>query len=79
MANTVLNASIIAKEATMILENELGMAKNVYRGYEKEFDQRVNATRPAQPSPSRSRLTSLSAMALRHPFRMSPKAAPRSP
>jgi hypothetical protein len=46
MANTVLNASIIAKEATMILENELGMAKNVYRGYEKEFDQRVNGYTP---------------------------------
>lgn len=46
MANTVLTASIIAKEATMILENELGMAKNVYRGYEKEFDQRVNGYTP---------------------------------
>lgn len=42
MANTVLTASIIAKEATMILENELGMAKSVYRGYEKEYDNRVN-------------------------------------
>ena len=46
MANTVLTASIIAKEATMILENELGMAKNVYRGLEKEYDQRVNGYTP---------------------------------
>ena len=46
MPNTVLTASIIAKEATMILENELGMAKNVYRGYEKEYDQRVNGYTP---------------------------------
>lgn len=42
MSNTVLNASIIAKEATMILENELVMAKQVYRGHEKEFSNSVN-------------------------------------
>jgi hypothetical protein len=45
MANTVLTPSIIAKEATMILENELGMAKAVYRGYEKEFSNSVNGYR----------------------------------
>lgn len=42
MANTVLNADIIAKEATMILENELVMAKLVHRGHEKEFTNSVN-------------------------------------
>lgn len=46
MANTVLTADIIAKEATMILDNELGMAKAVYRGYEKEYGQRVNGYTP---------------------------------
>jgi hypothetical protein len=45
MANTVLTPSIIAKEATMVLENELGMAKSVYRGYEKEFTNSVNGYR----------------------------------
>lgn len=42
MANTTLTADIIAKEATMILENELVMAKLVNRGYENEFSQTVN-------------------------------------
>lgn len=42
MANTVLTADIIAKEATMILDNELGMAKAVYRGYEKEYSNSQN-------------------------------------
>lgn len=42
MANTVLTASIIAKEAVMILDNELVMAKRVFRGYENEFDKKVN-------------------------------------
>lgn len=46
MANGVLTASIIAKEATMILENELGMAKAVYRGHEKEFSNSVNGYTP---------------------------------
>lgn len=46
MANTVLTASVIAKEATMILENELGMAKAVYRGYEKEYSNSVNGYTP---------------------------------
>lgn len=45
MANTVLTPTIIAKEATMILENNLGMAKSVYRGYEKEFTNSVNGYR----------------------------------
>lgn len=42
MANTTLTADIIAKEAVMILENSLVMAKKVYRGYESEFDKKVN-------------------------------------
>lgn len=42
MANTILNPSIIAKMAVRILDNELVYAKNVYRGYEDEFDGKVN-------------------------------------
>lgn len=45
MSNTVLTPTIIAKEATMILENQLGMAKSVYRGYEAEFSNSVNGYR----------------------------------
>jgi hypothetical protein len=42
MANTTLTADIIAKEAVMILDNELVMAKKVFRGYENEFDKNIN-------------------------------------
>jgi len=42
MANTTLNASIIAKAAVGVLENELTMAGLVYRGYEDEFDRKIN-------------------------------------
>ena len=42
MANTTLSASIIAKAAVGILENELVMANAVYRGYEDEFDKKIN-------------------------------------
>ncbi len=42
MSNTTLTADIIAKEAVMILENELVMAKKVHRGYEDEFSKKVN-------------------------------------
>ncbi|TGV26339.1 P22 phage major capsid protein family protein [Mesorhizobium sp. M4B.F.Ca.ET.143.01.1.1] len=42
MANTTLTADIIAKEAVMILDNNLVMAKQVFRGYENEFDKKVN-------------------------------------
>lgn len=42
MANTTLTADIIAKEAVMILENNLVMGKLVHRGYESEFDNNVN-------------------------------------
>jgi hypothetical protein len=40
--NTVLNPSIIAKEALVILDNELRFAKSVYRGYEEEYSKNVN-------------------------------------
>lgn len=42
MSNTTLTADIIAKEAVMILENNLVMGNLVYRGYEQEFDKKVN-------------------------------------
>lgn len=42
MANTTLTASIIAKAAVAILDNELVMAKKVFRGYEDDFDKKVN-------------------------------------
>lgn len=42
MANTTLTASIIAKEAVMLLDNNLVMAKQVFRGYENELDKKVN-------------------------------------
>jgi hypothetical protein len=42
MSNTTLSASIIAKAAVGILENELNMAGAVHRGYEDEFDKKVN-------------------------------------
>lgn len=42
MSNTTLTADIIAKEAVMILENNLVMGNLVYRGYEDEFDKKVN-------------------------------------
>jgi hypothetical protein len=42
MSNTTLTADIIAKEAVMILENELVMGNLVHRGYEEEFDKKIN-------------------------------------
>src|SRR5688500_13555802 len=42
MSNTTLTADIIAKEALMILDNELVMAHLVHRGYEEEFTKKVN-------------------------------------
>lgn len=42
MANTILTPTIIAKEALKILENELIMTKQVYRGYEDEFTNAKN-------------------------------------
>jgi len=42
MANSTLTASIIAKEAVAILDNELVAAKKVFRGYEGDFDKNIN-------------------------------------
>ncbi|MBS7811206.1 P22 phage major capsid protein family protein [Roseococcus pinisoli] len=42
MANTTLTADIVAKEAVMILENNLVMGNQVYRGYEDEFSKNIN-------------------------------------
>lgn len=40
--NTTLTADIIAKEAVRILDNELVMAKKVFRGYENEYAKKIN-------------------------------------
>lgn len=37
MANEILTPSVIAKEALVLLENKLGMAKRVHRNYQNEF------------------------------------------
>jgi hypothetical protein len=42
MSNTALTADIIAKEALMILENNMVAGNLVYRGYEDEFSNSVN-------------------------------------
>ena len=42
MANSVLTIDVIAKEAVTILDNELVMAKKVYRGLESEFGNAMN-------------------------------------
>lgn len=42
MTQNTLTASIIAKEAVMILDNNLVMANQVFRGYENEFEKKIN-------------------------------------
>jgi hypothetical protein len=42
MANRQVVHSLIAKEAVRILDNELVMAKKVFRGYEEEFGKSIN-------------------------------------
>lgn len=42
MANGIITPDIFAKEALMILDNNLVMAKQVHRGLEKEFSNSVN-------------------------------------
>ena len=42
MANTSLTADIIAKEALVILENELRVFKSFHRAYEEEYASKVN-------------------------------------
>jgi hypothetical protein len=46
--NTVLTPSIIAKEALVILDNQLQMAKSVYRGYEEEYSKNINGYKVGQ-------------------------------
>jgi hypothetical protein len=48
MANRVLTPDVIAKRALAILDNELIMAKNVFRGYEDDFADKVNGYKPGQ-------------------------------
>lgn len=42
MANTTLTADIIAAEAVRVLDNNCVMGDLVYRGYEEEFDRKIN-------------------------------------
>jgi hypothetical protein len=42
MSNTTLTADIVAKEALLILENELGFMKHIHRAHEDEFGKEVN-------------------------------------
>lgn len=42
MSNTTLTADVVAKEALMILENELGWMKTIHRAHEDEFKSEVN-------------------------------------
>lgn len=42
MSNTTLTADIIAAEAIRVLDNNCVMGNLVHRGYEEEFDKRVN-------------------------------------
>lgn len=46
MANTILTNSVIAKEALMVLENELVFGNLVHRGYEDEFNKSMNGYTP---------------------------------
>lgn len=42
MSNTTLTASVIAKEALMVLDNELGILDDIYRAHEEEFSGSYN-------------------------------------
>lgn len=42
MSNTTLTSDIIAKEALVVLENELGFVGTLYRAPEEEFEKKVN-------------------------------------
>lgn len=48
MSNAPLTADIIAKAAVAVLDNELVMAKKVFRGYEEEFSKNINGYTPGQ-------------------------------
>lgn len=42
MSNTTLTADVVAKEALLVLENELGWLKCIHRAHEDEFKNEVN-------------------------------------
>src|SRR3989304_5703783 len=42
MASTTLTADVVANEALMILDNELGWLKTIHRAHEDEFKNEVN-------------------------------------
>lgn len=46
MANSVLTYGLIAKKAVQVLENNLVMANQVFRGYEEEYNRDVNGYKP---------------------------------
>ena len=46
MANNVLTYGLIAKRAVQVLENNLVMSGQVYRGYEAEYSRNVNGYKP---------------------------------
>ena len=46
MANSVLTYGLIAKRAVQVLENNLVMSSQVYRGYEAEYARNVNGYKP---------------------------------
>jgi hypothetical protein len=46
MANAVLTYGLIAKRAVQVLENNLVMANQVYRGYEDEYSKNQNGYKP---------------------------------
>src|SRR3546814_17647321 len=48
MTQNVLTADIIGKASVKILDNELVMAKKVFRGYEEDFSKKVNGYTPGE-------------------------------
>jgi hypothetical protein len=79
MANTILNPSIIAKAAVRILDNELVMANQVFRGYEDEFTNKVNGYNVGDTISIRKPTDFTVRTARPRPFRTSSKARRRSP
>ena len=48
MANSTITPSLIAAEAVTLLDNELVMAANVFRGYREDFALRPNGYKPGE-------------------------------
>lgn len=46
MPNTIITPAIVAKEACVILDNNLVMANQVHRAHEDEFEKKVNGYKP---------------------------------